>query len=401
MRSIFWEKSKDNFLTDIGTSNMTDNYYNLSQTRILMISYTSFIQEFYQSLPREIALITKSELKVLVPPYWKELWSGGKINLEKKYDLNYDIHIGKIIFSGNLHFAFFITKLKKLLQTFKPDIIDLEDEPFNAGTFQLIFYSKLFSPHSKIVLHASQHQYKNYPPPFNLLEKYNLKHADAILVRNSMAKNVLERKGYKGRLEIITHGVDTEAFKPRDMGTQDKDTKPVIGYVGSLVEQKGINHLLEAARDLQCKILIVGDGPEKENLSKLSQDLQIDVQFEPAASHKQVADYINQIDKFVLPSLNRPNWVEKFGRVLIEAMACGVPVVGSSSGEIPNVIGQAGLIFKEGDTGDLRDKFVLLLSNKDLRKNLGILGRERTVKNYSWKSIAEKTVNIYDQLLKN
>jgi glycosyltransferase involved in cell wall biosynthesis len=349
---------------------MTDNYYNLSQKRILMISYTSFIQEFYQSLPREIALISKSEVKVLVPPYWKEMWSAGKKYLEKKSDPNYEIHIGKIIFTGNLHFAFFISKLKKLLQTFKPDIIDLEDEPFNAGTFQLVFYSKLFSPNSKIVLHASQHQYKNYPPPFNLFEKFTLKHADAILVRNFMAKDVLERKNYKGRLEIITHGVDTEAFKPIDKSTQDKDAKPVIGYV-----------------------------PEKENLSKLSRELEIDVQFEPAASHKQVADYMNRMDIFVLPSLTRANWVEKFGRVLIEAMACGVPVVGSSSGEIPNVIGKAGLIFKEGNIDDLRDKLILLLSNKDLRNKLGKLGREKTVKHYSWRSIAGQTINLYEQLM--
>jgi glycosyltransferase involved in cell wall biosynthesis len=200
-------------------------------------------------------------------------------------------------------------------------------------------------------------------------------------------------------LEIITHGVDTEVFKSRDLRINSNDTKPVIGYVGSLVEQKGINHLLEAARNLHCKILIVGDGPEKDNLSKLSLYLQIDVQFEPAASHKQVADYMNQMDIFVLPSLTRPNWIEKFGRVLIEAMACGVPVVGSNSGEIPNVIGEAGLIFKEGDPDDLRDKLDLLLSDKDLRNNLGKLGRERTVENYAWKSIARQTIKLYEQLM--
>jgi glycosyltransferase involved in cell wall biosynthesis len=373
----------------------------LPDKNILMISFTSFLQKFYQTLPAEITKQSGARVKILVPPYWEELWSNGRKYLEKSSDPGYEIVVGKTAFTGNLHFAVFHNQLMKLLKNFQPQIIDLENEPFNAGTFQLVFYSKFFSPHSKIVLHASQHQYKNYPPPFNLFEKYTLKHADAILVRNSMAKDVLEQKGYKGRLEIITHGVDTEAFKPQNMSTQNKDTKPVIGYVGSLVEQKGINHIFKAARDLQCKILIVGDGPEKENLSKLSRDLQIDVQFEPAASHKQVADYMNRMDIFVLPSLTRPNWVEKFGRVLIEAMASGVPIVGSSSGEIPHVIAQAGLIFKEGDTNDLREKLVLLLSNKDLRKHLGKLGRERTVQNYSWKSIAEQTVNIYDQLLKN
>jgi glycosyltransferase involved in cell wall biosynthesis len=127
--------------------------------------------------------------------------------------------------------------------------------------------------------------------------------------------------------------------------------------------------------------------------------LEIDVQFEPAASHKQVADYMNRMDIFVLPSLTRANWVEKFGRVLIEAMACGVPVVGSSSGEIPNVIGKAGLIFKEGNIDDLRDKLILLLSNKDLRNKLGKLGREKTVKHYSWRSIAGQTINLYEQLM--
>jgi len=101
----------------------------------------------------------------------------------------------------------------------------------------------------------------------------------------------------------------------------------------------------------------------------------------------------------VLPSLTRPNWVEKFGRVLIEAMACGIPVIGSSSGEIPNVLGEAGLIFKEGDTGDLRDKLMRLINNKDLRNQLGKLGREKTVKHYSWKSIAGQTINLYEQLM--
>jgi len=260
--------------------NVHSSNFPLPDKNILMISYNSFLQKFYQTLPAEISKQSGAGVKILVPPYWKELWSNGKIYLEKSSDPGYEIVVGKTAFTGNLHFAVFRNQLIKLLKKFQPHIIDLENEPFNAGTFQLVFYSKFFSPYSKIVLHASQNKYKSYPPPFNLFEEYTLKHADAILVRNSAAKDVLEQKGYKGRLELITHGVDTEAFKPQNISNQDKDTSSVIGYVGSLVEQKGINYLFKAVQSLPCKLLIVGNGPEKESLVKLSRDLQIDVQFE-------------------------------------------------------------------------------------------------------------------------
>jgi len=368
-----------------------------------MISFTSFIQEFYQSLPREIAKNSGYEVKVLVPPYWKELWSGGKKYLEKTYDPNYEIIVGKILFPGNLHFTLILTKLAKVLKSFKPHIIDLEDEPFNAGSFQIFRYKKIFSPNSKLILHASQHQYKNYPPPFSLMECHVLKNVDAILVRNSMAHDVLIRKGFKGKIELITHGVDTEAFKPRAISNNGNDIpkndKPIIGYVGSLVGHKGVDLLLKSVQGLECKLLIIGDGSEKPNLILLAKQMKIDAQFIPAVSHKEVAHYMNVMDIFVLPSLTRPNWIEKFGRVLIEAMAAGVAVIGSNSGEIPNVLGEAGIIFKEGDIYALREKILLLLKDKHLRYNLARKGRERTLKHYSWNAIARRTIEVYKDVL--
>ena len=109
------------------------------------------------------------------------------------------IIVAKIFFPGHLHFSVFRTKLKNLLKSYKPHIIDLEDEPFNAGSFQIVLYNKLYASSSKIILHASQHQYKNYPIPFNLMERYVLKNVEAILVRNSMAYDVLIKKGFKGK----------------------------------------------------------------------------------------------------------------------------------------------------------------------------------------------------------
>jgi glycosyltransferase involved in cell wall biosynthesis len=110
-------------------------------------------------------------------------------------------------------------------------------------------------------------------------------------------------------------------------------------------------------------------------------------------------DILNELDVLVLPSLTRSNWKEQFGRVLVEAMACEVPVVGSSSGEIPNVIGDAGLVFPEGDAQQLQQMFFTLMSDKNLRLELGQRGRARVLDCYTQERIAAHTHAIYLELL--
>ena len=107
------------------------------------------------------------------------------------------------------------------------------------------------------------------------------------------------------------------------------------------------------------------------------------------------------MDIFVLPSLTRPNWVEKFGRVLIEAMACGIPVIGSSAGEIPVVLGEAGIIVPEGNATELKQKIKELIENPELRQKFSELGRQRVVRKYSWKIIAKQTIDIYQRILQS
>jgi glycosyltransferase involved in cell wall biosynthesis len=113
----------------------------------------------------------------------------------------------------------------------------------------------------------------------------------------------------------------------------------------------------------------------------------------------QVPDYVNLLDVLVLPSRTTSRWKEQFGRVLIEAMACEKPPVGSSSGEIPNVIGDAGLIFPEGDVQALTERLRCLFENTDLRAELGIKGRARVMQNFTDRCIAEETLKLYTQVL--
>lgn len=370
---------------------------------ILMVSYTSFLQQFYQSLPNQIAKQSNAIVDVLVPPYWKEMWSGGKVYLQQLPAAEFRLHVGRIFYPGNLHFAFYLNRLAGLLKQNKPGIIDLEDEPFNLGSLQMVWYRNLFSPDSKLVFHASQHNLKKYPPPFNMIEQYVLRHADAVLVRNSRAEEVLRKKGYRGLLEIVTHGVDTQAFSP-DCGweLQEKmspQNKPIVGFVGALEPHKGVETLLQALASLDCKSIIVGAGSLEKPLKNQAQELGLDITFMPPQDHQMIAKLMACMDIFVLPSLSLPNLEERFGRVLIEAMSSGTAVVASDCGEIPVVVGDAGLIFPEGDHRTLHHYLKNLLENPQKLKSLQQTGRMRVENNYSWQAIAAKTLDIYHSIL--
>ena len=136
-------------------------------------------------------------------------------------------------------------------------------------------------------------------------------------------------------------------------------------------------------------------------LEQLARDLGIQerVQFDGAISSAQMPAYLQQLDVLVLSSRTLPNWKEQFGRILVEAMASGVAVVGSDSGEIPHVIGDAGLVFPEDDVDALHDRLLNLMRSDELRQQLAERGRQRVLANYTQQEIAAQTVAVYHGML--
>ena len=145
--------------------------------------------------------------------------------------------------------------------------------------------------------------------------------------------------------------------------------------------EKGVDLLLRACAALPSALdwtlNLLGDGPERGRLVDTARELGIDgqVRFLGRVPSTQAPQFYRTLDVLVLPSLSRPNWVEQFGRVLTEAMACGVPVVGSHSGEIPWVIDDAGRVFPEGDAGALADILAELAGDPAQRAALAAAGR--------------------------
>ena len=139
----------------------------------------------------------------------------------------------------------------------------------------------------------------------------------------------------------------------------------------------------------------------KSELEELAARLGVTnrVTFKDAILPQNVPLEIEQMDVFVLPSLTRSNWMEQFGRVLIEAMACETPVIGSSSGEIPRVIGEAGLIFPEGNVQALSNCIRQLLDDPELCSLLAIKGRQRVLEQYTQERIAQQIYEAYQVMM--
>lgn len=342
------------------------------------------------------------ELHLIVP----ELWASQK--LEAGTGEGFSIYPLKIIFNGHNHFHLY-RKLSAIIEKVNPDIVHIDEEHYSLVTFQVMRLSKKIG--AKTLFFTWQNIYKNYPFPFSWIEQYNLRHADIAIAGNNEAKEVLRMKGFNKEIAVIPQfGVDTQIY--RKMAVPDlKDNLRlshdfVIGYMGRFVEEKGISVLLDAIKRLKIKnvkLLLIGNGHLKSTILNKTRKLEIEnkVKILDHVPSTKVPEYMNCFDCLILPSLTRPNWKEQFGRVLIEAMACEVPVIGSSSGEIPRVIGNAGLVFQEGNTNDLAEKIELLLHNRDLCKELIKKGLEKVQSKYTQKRIAEETYHVYKELMLN
>jgi glycosyltransferase involved in cell wall biosynthesis len=260
---------------------------------------------------------------------------------------------------------------------------------------------------SRLVFYTAQNMIKQYPFPFNAFRLRSFRASDAAVAVSEEAKAVLEREGFKKPVYVLPHGVDTEAFRPdeairRAARRRFRLEGFVAGYAGRLMAEKGIFDLLEAVESLgpEYRLMVVGDGPQKDEFLGRAAKLGLTdrLTMVGTVAHDEVPGLMPAMDALVLPSRTCPSWKEQFGRVLIEAMACGVPVVGSDSGEIPGTIGQAGLIFPEGDTGALADALSRLRWSPELKESLVAKGLQKA-REFGWQAAAQRLGEIFRTMM--
>ena len=380
--------------------------------RVVMVSKALAVGAYQRKL-EEIARLPGVELTAIVPAEWRD--RRGRVTLERAHVTGYELIAAPLRFNGQYHLHFYPT-LGRLLQQLHPDILHMDEEPYNLATWHALRLGQAVGARS--LFFTWQNLNRPYPWPFRAFEAANYRRAAYAIAGNRAAVDVLRAKGYRGPVMVIPQfGVDPEIFRPKtEDGGQNvasthlpssvvgRPSSVVIGYAGALIPEKGVDLLLRACAglpDVGWRLAIVGDGPERAQLGALAGTLGIGdrVDFIGQRASTQMPDVYPTFDALVLPSLTRPNWKEQFGRVLIEAMACGVPVIGSDSGEIPNVIGDAGLIFPEGDIDALRDSIASLLADPGRRTRYAEAGRQRVLAEFTQAQIAAATYRVYCEIL--
>jgi len=362
--------------------------------RVLMLSKACIVGVYQRKL-EEIAKLG-IDLLTLVPPSWKD--ERGETPLERVYTDGYRLESIPIRFNGNFHLHHYPT-LGQHMRDFRPHIVHIDEEPYNAATWQALYHARRVG--AKSLFFSWQNINRRYPDPFRLGERWVLRSVDYALVGTDSAAQVWREKGYRGPLAMIPQfGTDPTLFSPV---TSPEPRSFTIGYFGRLVSEKGVDLLIEAASRLpnrDWRINIVGAGPERGALQAQASRLGVgaNVDFHDLIPSIEMPAQYHKLDVLALPSLTRHNWKEQFGRVLVEAMASGVPVIGSDSGAIRGVIGDAGLIFREGDVIALAAQLSALQTDAGLRSRLAQAGRERALAHFTHEQIAAATVNVYREM---
>jgi len=332
------------------------------------------------------------DLHLVIPNKWPG-YAAEPVSTPKDFQL----HLLPVSFAGHNHFHFY-HGFFGLLSKLKPDLLHVDEEPWSLVTGQAFLAAKKLN--IPAIAYTAQNIKKRYPPPFSWIEQMVYRYSSAILPCNQEAVEVLRAKGYRGPAPVLPQfGLDPIQFLPqRSTSTNAKILE--VCYVGRLVPEKGIDSLISAvASSPSARLTIVGVGPYEAALRAQSELLGISdrIRFFGGIASTKVVEFLCSTQVLVLPSLTTRRWKEQFGRVLIEAMAAGVVVVGSDSGEIPHVIGDAGLVFPEGDSKALA-ACLDRLTDPTLRDALILRGYKQASR-YTQEAVAAETLNIYRQIL--
>lgn len=244
-------------------------------------------------------------------------------------------------------------------------------------------------------------------PKQKALKKFALRNLDHILAISGLSKKAMMIEGYpEEKITVVPHGLDLKKFKVQSEKLKVKN-KFTILFVGRLEEEKGVWELLRAFKGLKkrhkdLQLVMIGQGSQEKKIKDWlgNNKLKESVWLKGRVKYRNIEREYHQADIFVLPSKPTLTWQEQFGMVLIEAMACGVPVVSTKSGAIPEIVGEEGILVSPNNWFELAGALKKLIFDQKLRESLAKKGRERVKKRFDRMIVAQKIEEIYQKVLR-
>lgn len=311
---------------------------------------------------------------------------------------------------GAQNYLHYYPHFARILREVRPDIIDLWEEPWGLVSAHACWLRDRVLPTARILSETEQNLNKKLPPPFEHFRRYVLRKADYLIGRSREAVEVARIKGYAGPARVVGNGVDPALFFPRDREACRSRLFPDWGaqeflaiYVGRLVAEKGVEEMIHALQFAppSVRLAFIGSGPMDSVIrAEASRKGVTDrIRLIPACPPQALVDYMAAADALILMSRTTQRWKEQFGRVIIEAQACGTPVIGSSSGAIPEVVGTGGLVVPEGDPKELGQALNRLVGESGLIEKLrgAALANARR---FTWERIGVEMSSVYAELSK-
>jgi glycosyltransferase involved in cell wall biosynthesis len=369
-----------------------------SPLRVLSIAHTAVSSAAGRLRYHPLADRPDLDVHLLVPARWHEF--GRTIEADPPDDRGIKVHTLPVWFQHAGPMSWYLhvyPALRRIIRAVKPDVVHLWEEPWSLVAFQAC----LLKGDASLVLEVDQNLLKRLPPPFEAIRKYVLRRTDHILARSPLAASVVWAKGYRGPVSYIGYGVDQATFhpsrQPREAATTHRRLR--LGYVGRLIVDKGLDDALDAMARARVPVdlAILGEGPYEASLRARVRrlGLQDHVTFQRWGAPADVARFIQGLDALILLTRTTRTTLEQFGRVIVEAQSCGVPVIGSSSGAIPSVIGEGGWVVPERDPRALAELLNTIAPDAEARRLRGEAGRKNIAVRFTYDAIAQNLADAW------
>jgi glycosyltransferase involved in cell wall biosynthesis len=285
--------------------------------------------------------------------------------------------------------------VRRLLAEMKPDVLDVHEEPASLASRQWLAAARRGL---HVVMYTAQNVDKRYPPPFSSYERRAYRRVAALYPCSRQAASVAHGKGFDGLVEVIPLGFDPDVFRAGEQSLDDDEL--LLAFLGRLVPEKGVRDAVAVLARVNsvrpARLVVCGEGAEARPARQLAFCLGVGdrLEIEPWTRVDRLAEIYRRAHVVLAPSVPTTTWTEQFGRVIVEAQACGSVVVAYATGSIPEVAGGSATLAEPGNVHDMAEAVARLVQDPTeyaRRRAEGLaLSRTRT-----WARVAAKQADLY------